>query len=510
VAIRLTFRDHVVIAGLGTVGSVLAAKLQEAGYRVVAIELASANEAVGRARDQGIRVLIGSALDPAVVRGAHVAKASHVVVVTGEDESNLDVVAAVRTLLPERGERVLTVFVQLDDRSLWRMLRTEAFGIARHPNLRVEFFNVFEIAAPRLLERHPPLERARDGAPRKANVLIVGFEGVAPSLVPAILRQWLSSERHPAVTLRITIVDSDAEQWCARLRSQHPELPELCELAALPLHTLSPAFQRGVVALDVPRDYELGTIYVCRTPDTRALSTAFALSTRPETDRAAIVVALLGIRSGVATSAEPSQVRPGRLEIFNVLASAVGPDLLHCGTNEQIAQTTHATYVRAARERRLTEADNPSLVAWDRLPESVKQSNRQFADRVGHKLQAAHCRLVPASLTPSQGLQFSEAEVEELCRLGHEQWAADLHREGWHLTTGGKDSKRKLHPMLIPWAELSEYQREQNRVLIRALPDSLARAGFEIVRGAGETEESDSRPSDSRRTVTEWAGSARK
>jgi hypothetical protein len=107
-------------------------------------------------------------------------------------------------------------------------------------------------------------------------------------------------------------------------------------------------------------------------------------------------------------------------------------------------------------------------------------------------------------------LQFSEAEVEELCRLGHEQWAADLHREGWHLTTGGKDSKRKLHPMLIPWAELSEYQREQNRVLIRALPDSLARAGFEIVRGAGETEESDSRPSDSRRTVTEWAGSARK
>src|ERR1700737_5622761 len=65
--LRVVMRDHVVIAGLGTVGSVLAESLQEAGFRVVGIELQSDNDAIGSARESGVRVIVGNALDVGIL-----------------------------------------------------------------------------------------------------------------------------------------------------------------------------------------------------------------------------------------------------------------------------------------------------------------------------------------------------------------------------------------------------------------------------------------------------------
>ena len=38
----------------------------------------------------------------------------------------------------------------------------------------------------------------------------------------------------------------------------------------------------------------------------------------------------------------------------------------------------------------------------------------------------------------------------------------------------------RLHPLLVPWEEISEEEREKDRDAIRAIPRMLARVGYEL------------------------------
>jgi RyR domain len=122
-------------------------------------------------------------------------------------------------------------------------------------------------------------------------------------------------------------------------------------------------------------------------------------------------------------------------------------------------------------------------VPWSRLPERLKEANRAFADRIGSKLEATGCALAPDPLVgpDANGFSFSHEEVEELARLEHDAWCDALRMEGWR-PGPGMDSDSKEHPMLVPWEQLSEEERNKDRDPVRALPTMLAAAGFEILR----------------------------
>ncbi len=117
------------------------------------------------------------------------------------------------------------------------------------------------------------------------------------------------------------------------------------------------------------------------------------------------------------------------------------------------------------------------------LDESLRESNRLFADSIGAKLEAARCVVVPSPLAdPNEPpFVFSDDEVEELARAEHDRWCSDLRRQGWRWGPA-KDATRRLHPNLVPWSELSEDDRDKDREPIRALPRMLARVGFAIER----------------------------
>src|SRR5205807_4899776 len=139
-----------------------------------------------------------------------------------------------------------------------------------------------------------------------------------------------------------------------------------------------------------------------------------------------------------------------RIEPFGVLSSALAPTLLIRGVNELLARANHQTYLTEQRARGVTQGS--SIVPWDELPESLKNSNRRFADGIAAALDAVGCSLVPADLTgaDSPPAAFAADEVESLGRLEHERWMADLIRDGWRFRAGEKDPEQKLHPLLIP------------------------------------------------------------
>jgi hypothetical protein len=77
--------------------------------------------------------------------------------------------------------------------------------------------------------------------------------------------------------------------------------------------------------------------------------------------------------------------------------------------------------------------------------------------------------------------QLTEPEIELLAQDEHERWLATLTQQGWH--HGPElEEERRLHPGMVPWAEMPDQLRQPNYRAIRAMPGILAAAGFRIVR----------------------------
>ncbi len=95
---RVPAAGHVVVVGLGSVGTRTAAELHRAGVPVAAVEIDPA--VATRASAARTPVVVGDARQPGVLDGARVAAARAVVVVTGDDAVNLGVALLARKLNP--------------------------------------------------------------------------------------------------------------------------------------------------------------------------------------------------------------------------------------------------------------------------------------------------------------------------------------------------------------------------------------------------------------------------
>ena len=464
--VRLRARDHVVVAGLGSKGFPLARRLHEEGTAVVVIERAADAPAIASARARGIPVVVGDATDPEILARTALARARELFVVCGEDGTNADVTAAAREALgSSAGE--LRAFVHLDDLDLLRPLQGHELARAGRSAVRTEFFNLADVAARMLLEAHPP--RVTGEAP--PHVLVGGGEGLGESIVLHVAREWLG--RPGGERLHVTVCGPEARAERARLLARNPRLATDAEVHAWELHPAAAAAPPPDVA-DAP---PAAGVYVAGLSDARAVTLALALRATGFPGEAPVVVAVRDEAEGVATALGGES----GVAAFGVLNRAMTSELVTRGTTEVLARAKHAQYVRDELRRGHTQATNASMVAWSELDENLRHSNRRFAAGIGEKLRAAGVAVVPAPLAdPETAPRLSEARVEELAIDEHDRWCRDLLADGWQHGPGPKDPERKLHPSLVPWDDLSEEEREKDREPVRALPEMLARAGFEL------------------------------
>jgi hypothetical protein len=218
----------------------------------------------------------------------------------------------------------------------------------------------------------------------------------------------------------------------------------------------------------------VSAVYVCLAEDARSLVAALALHQRTREHLAETVPIV------VSTSGEgglPSLARGvGTLHPFSVLDRTCRAELLLSGTrNEILARAMHAEYVRKQSADGQTPATNPSMVGWDELPESLRESNRRQADHIGLKLKTIGCALAPRVDWRAPLLELAPEEVELLARLEHDRWRAERLLDGWTYAAGPKDLTRKTSPFLVPWEQIPEGQRDYDRNTVRNLPPSSPR-----------------------------------
>ncbi len=100
VAIASTYRDHIVVCGLGKVGYRVVKELLRLGEDVVGIECDAAGPFLDEIRHQNVPVLMGDARRREMLEKASVQEASAIVVCTEDDLTNLDIALDARELYP--------------------------------------------------------------------------------------------------------------------------------------------------------------------------------------------------------------------------------------------------------------------------------------------------------------------------------------------------------------------------------------------------------------------------
>ncbi len=119
VALASTYRDHVIVCGLGRVGLRVVTQLIEAGYEPVAVERDWGSEFVERVVNLKVPVILGDAREPATLREAGLMRARAIVSGINDDLLNIELALTARAERP--GIRViLRVFREELDHNLER------------------------------------------------------------------------------------------------------------------------------------------------------------------------------------------------------------------------------------------------------------------------------------------------------------------------------------------------------------------------------------------------------
>ncbi|MFC3500667.1 potassium channel family protein [Micromonospora krabiensis] len=124
---------HVIVVGLGNIGTRVLHELHASGLTVVAVDRVESARGVAAARELGIPVLIGDATSPETLRAASVQTCRALVVLTADDVTNLETAlvgrSAHRAAAGQTGAHLRVVLRLFDDGFAQRVQRT--FGLTR-------------------------------------------------------------------------------------------------------------------------------------------------------------------------------------------------------------------------------------------------------------------------------------------------------------------------------------------------------------------------------------------
>lgn len=467
---------HIVLCGLGYIGTAFLESLRKAGKRVVVIEKDAESPNRQLCRRLDVPVIVGDAQQKGILQAAGVERAARLLALTPDDAVNGEIVARAQELIGSKRAQHsgwtartrrrggdLRCLAQIGDPDLCMWLRIEE-SKRRDAVSALDFFNPHDISARLLLDQFPFVT-----ACERPHILVAHPEGAGARLIFHAARRWYDHRDDNTVPLLVTVVDNHAEQQVDTLLGEYPvlEKKKVCEFITCSASVRS--MQRQLA----DQRFRISRAYVTAYNDAQTLETALKL--RREFDalnaRVPMVVALSGaqgVASLVTRSGGPC------MDVFTMLQQICTADFADGGSFETMARAIHARYGDI-------QAGKTSPPAWSDLGEPFKESNRSQARHIAVKLAEIGYEIVPLRDWEAADFTFEDDEVDTLGEMEHERWWNERRAGNW--TWGEKrDNERKENPYLVKWKELPPAIAEWDREFVRAIPALLASVGLQIVR----------------------------
>jgi Trk K+ transport system NAD-binding subunit len=128
VSLARTYRDHILVGGLGRVGYRAVLQLLDAGYEVVVIEQNWESEFVPIILRLKVPIVAGDARDPEILRNAGLAQAKGILAAINDDLVNIEIALTARRRNPEVAAVLRIYNRQLDQRLETQFGRNSAFS----------------------------------------------------------------------------------------------------------------------------------------------------------------------------------------------------------------------------------------------------------------------------------------------------------------------------------------------------------------------------------------------
>jgi hypothetical protein len=435
-------------------------------------------------------VLLGDARELPILKKAGLAKASHLVCATGDDNANLAIaMTAAGHTLAAPGLKVHVHIADVVHSDI--LLRNGILGGTGQQGAYLCSFNFFRNRA-RCILRDFPLECDNDGR-LSDDVLLV-----LPSLdrlgTALVLQAALIGHFRGCAKVAIHLVGKNAERDLQQLLSHVPDFRECADITA---HALAEDNEFSAVAARIitqggGKVSAFSTVFLGSLEENAALAEALLLKERSEgSDRFRV---LIGARDDSALrqiiggqTGQDGMPLSRWISFLPPTHSACGRDSVYAESLDEVARAVHerwyagnrATIVQAEKAGDSAKAaqlrGKPAYKPWTELTEEQKSDNRSAADHLAVKIRAV-------GLDPDDpGLERKWASLDApildmLSRIEHQRWAAVKWLGGWR--QGTRCDERKIHNNLVPFDELDEatkgYDLEQVKGSIVSLRGSRA------------------------------------
>jgi hypothetical protein len=150
-------------------------------------------------------------------------------------------------------------------------------------------------------------------------------------------------------------------------------------------------------------------------------------------------------------------------------------------TLENLAIGIHHQYNQKQRE---LFPDKPlAHPNFSDLPDGIKYSNLRQARSIVDKLTLMGWEMCPIGSEGEMISQIPEGIVEMLAVIEHDEWVKERLGAGWRYGVA-KSIEKKLSPYLVPYEDLDEPIKENDRDAVRNIPNLLKKIGMAVyVRG---------------------------
>lgn len=477
--------EHDIVCGAGEKGCAVAESILASGGKVVVVEKDESAPSITQLQRKGALVLFGDARELPILKKAGLAKASHLVCATGDDNANLAIaMMAAGSPLAAPGLKVHVHIADVAHSDI--LVRNGILGGTSTQGTYLCSFNFFRNRA-RCILRDFPLECDNDG--RISNEVFLILPALDRLGTALVLQAALVGHYRDCGKVRIHLVGKNAERDLQQLLSHVPNFRECAEITA---HTIAEENEFSTCAARIVAEGSgkasvFSTVFLGSLEENAALAEALVLKERSQgSDRFRVLIsarddsALRQIVGG--QNGQDGAPLSRWISFLPPAHSACGRESVYAESLDEVARSVHEKWYNGNREAiaKAEQSGDATKAAqlrgkaaykpWSELTEEQKSDNRSAADHLAVKIRAAGLDPGDPALE-RKWADLDASTLDMLTRVEHQRWSAVRWLGGWQ--HGARCDERKTHDNLVPFDDLDEATRNYDLEQVQGAVVSL-------------------------------------